>query len=316
MFGYREDEIMGRQWSILLAPEERARFADPERWLRRTTRQFTGIRRDGSQFPAEVSLARWSAENREFRTCFVRDLTERRNIESQLEQSRRVESLGQVAATVAHEFNNVLMAIGPFNTIITKIAGSDERVERATTGIRRATRRAKTIVEQILRYARTHDPIRKQVDLSRWLQELDGEIRSIAGDQVSVTLRLPSHPALVSCDVQQLEQVMVNLVSNARDAMNGAGTITITLELRDYCTDVVPGDGERCARLSISDTGTGMSEETLHRIFEPLFTTKKTGTGIGLALAQRLIEKHGGVLAARSELARGSEFVVHLPLLA
>lgn len=315
MFGYGEEEIIGQRWAILLAPEDRARFADPERWMRRTTRQFTGVRRDGSEFPAEVSLATWRSEGHEFRTCFVRDLTERREIESALEQARRVESLGHVAASVAHEFNNVLMAIGPFNTLITKVAGGDDRVQRATSAIERAILRAKSIVDQILSYARANEPVRRPVDLSQWLAGHEGEIRSLAGHGVVVRLERPRDPALVSCDVRQLEQVIANLVSNARDAMNGSGTLEVILEIRDYCAEAALRDGERCARLTVSDTGRGMSEETLRRIFEPLFTTKSNGTGIGLALGRRLIEKHGGVLTATSAVGRGSDFVIHLPLL-
>jgi PAS domain S-box-containing protein len=315
MFGYTEAEISGQPWSLLLAPEDRTRFADPERWMRRMTRQFTGVRRDGSLFPAEVSLARWRMEDREFRTCFVRDLSERRSIESQLEQARRVESLGHVAATVAHEFNNVLMAIGPFNAVISRVAGGDDRVERATTAIERAIRRAKTIVDQILHYSRANEPFLRPVDLTEWLGGLREEIHSFAGDGVAVRIEVPLEPALVSCDVQQLEQVIANLVSNARDAIQGEGAITITLEVRDYCADAMLRDGERCARLTVSDTGGGMTDDTLRRIFEPLFTTKSNGTGIGLPLAQRLIEKHGGVLVATSVLGRGSDFVIHLPLL-
>jgi PAS domain S-box-containing protein len=315
MFGYGEEEIARKPWSMLLATDDRERFADPERWMRRTTREFTGIRQDGSEFPAEVSLARWRAADREFQTCFVRDLTERRTMASQLEQSRRVESLGHVAATVAHEFNNVLMAIGPFNTLITRVAGSDERVQRATSAIERSIRRAKSIIEQILLYSRANEPLRKVVDLGDWLKSVHDELGAIAGDAVAVRLQVQAHPALVACDVRQLEQVIANLVSNARDAMQGGGAITITLEIRDYCADAMLPDGERCVRVTVSDTGAGMTEETLRRVFEPLFTTKSNGTGIGLALAQRLIEKHGGVLTATSELGRGSNFVIHLPLL-
>jgi PAS domain S-box-containing protein len=315
MFGYGEEEIAGKPWSVLLAADDRARFADPERWLRRTTREFTGVRRDGSEFPAEVSLARWRAADSEFQTCFVRDLTERRSIESQLEQSRRVESLGHVAATVAHEFNNALMAIGPFNTLITKVAGGDERVQRATSAIQRSIHRAKSIVEQVLLYSRANEPTRKMVDLGAWLKSAHDEWSAIAGDAVAVTLEIPAHPTLVACDVRQLEQVLANLVSNAREAMQGDGAIAITLEVRDYCADAMLRDGERCARLTVADNGTGMTEETLRRVFEPLFTTRSNGTGIGLALAQRLIEKHAGVLTVTSELGHGSSFVIHLPLL-
>jgi signal transduction histidine kinase len=92
--------------------------------------------------------------------------------------------------------------------------------------------------------------------------------------------------------------------------------LTVTLEIRDYCAEAILRDGERCARLTVSDNGEGMTEETLRRIFEPLFTTKPTGTGIGLALARRLIEQHGGLLTVTTELGRGSDFVIHLPLLA
>ena len=315
MFGYGETEILGQPWSMLLLPEDRARFADPGRWMRRTTREFSGLRRDGSAFPAEVALARWRADGRDFQTCFVRDLTERRAMESQLEQSRRVESLGHVAATVAHEFNNVLMAIGSFNTVIGRAAGAEERVQRATTAIERAVARAKAIVDGILSYSRAHAPVRKALDLASWIAGLRDEMQSIAGDGVAVTLQLPADPVFVSCDERQLEQVVANLVSNARDAMGDGGEIRIALQVRDYCADAMLPDGERCARLTVSDTGSGMSSVMLSRIFEPLFTTKTTGTGIGLALAQRLIEKHGGVLTAASELGRGSDFTIHLPLL-
>jgi signal transduction histidine kinase len=130
-----------------------------------------------------------------------------------------------------------------------------------------------------------------------------------------VRLQLAPEPAFVLCDSRQLEQVVTNLVVNAREAMTDGGTVTVSLELRDYCADAMLPDGERCARLTVSDTGMGMPQETLQRIFEPLFTTKRTGTGIGLALAQRLIEKHKGVLVAHSEPQRGSDFVIHLPLL-
>lgn len=110
--------------------------------------------------------------------------------------------------------------------------------------------------------------------------------------------------------------MLANLVKNACEAMSGGGSLTLRLELRDYCPDAMLRDGERCARLTVSDTGPGMTEPVLQRIFEPLFTTKSSGTGIGLALARRLIEKHGGVLVATSEPGRGSDFVIHLPLLA
>lgn len=315
MFGYAEEAVVGQPWSILVAAEDHARFADPERWLRRTTRHFTALRRDGTHFPAEVSLARWTAEGQELRTCFVRDLTERRQIESQLEQARRVESLGHVAATVAHEFNNVLMAIGSFNAVIAKTAAADQRVQRATAAIERSTSRAKAIVDQILHYSREYEPKLEPVELGAWLSKFTEEAQTVAGSGVTVQLEVPREPALVLCDVRQLEQVVANLVSNARDAMQGSGDVRVALELRDYCADAMLRDGERCARLTVSDRGSGMTEETLRRIFEPLFTTKSSGTGIGLALAQRLIEKHGGVLTATSRVGRGSDFVIHLPLL-
>jgi two-component system cell cycle sensor histidine kinase/response regulator CckA len=315
MFGYAEAEIAGTPWATLIAPEDRERFGDPERWMRRTTREFTGVRRDGSAFPAEVSLARWRADGREFQTCFVRDLTGRRAIESQLEHARRVESLGHVAASVAHEFNNVMMAIAPFNTVITKVAGRDQRVQQATGAIERSIARAKGIVEQILSYARANAPVRKTVNLAAWLESIREEMRAIAGDAITVRVEVPAAAVPVSCDVRQLEQVILNLVSNARDAMDGRGVIAIALDVRDFCADAMLRDGERCARVSVADSGGGMTEETMRRMFEPLFTTKAHGTGIGLALARRLIEQHGGVLTATSEVGRGSEFVIHLPLL-
>lgn len=315
MFGYTEEEIVGKAWSLLIVPEDRERFEDPERWMRRTTREFDGVKRDGSRFPAEVAIARWRVEDREFRTCFVRDLTERRAIESKLEQARRVESLGHVAATVAHEFNNVLMAIAPFNMVISRVAGGDERVQRATGAIEGAIRRAESIVDQILNYARANEPKRAPVELTQWLEARREELSGIAGSGVAVRIDVPPFPVRASVDVLQLEQVLANLVSNARDAMQDDGTLRIRLEVRDYCAEAMLRDGERCARLTVSDTGPGMTEEILRKIFEPLFTTKRHGTGIGLSLARVLIEKHGGALTVTSEPGRGSDFVLHLPLL-
>lgn len=315
MFGYGQEEILGRPWAALLPPEERERFADRERWMRRSTRQFTGLRRDGSRFPAEVSLAHWRASGQDFQTCFVRDLTERRAVESQLEQARRIESLGHVAATVAHELNNVLMGIGTFNSVISKAAREDGRVQSATRSIERATGRARAIVEGILHYSRGNEPLLQVVDLAKWLATIADELRAVSREHVSLTVAVPADEVPVSCDVHQIAQVLVNLVRNACEAIEDTGAVSVTLEVRDYCADAILRDGERCARVTVADTGAGMSEETLRRIFEPLFTTKSTGTGIGLALARRLIEKHGGLLTATSEAGRGSTFVIHLPLL-
>lgn len=231
-----------------------------------------------------------------------RQRAERLALEEQLEQARRIESLGRVAATVAHEFNNVLMAVGPLAEVARSPAISEAQRENAFAQIKEAVARGRRLTEQILRFSKPGDPDRTRVDLADWLDRFTPELRALAGRNVDVAVSA-NETLPVSIDSLQIQQVLSNLVVNARDAMPLGGTIHIDAE----------AEGEM-AVLKVEDEGLGMPAEIAERIFEPLFTTKRCGTGLGLAVAQQIITRHQGSIHVASSLEKGTTFRIVLPL--
>ena len=243
-----------------------------------------------------------------------RDITDRRRLEAQLEQSGRLASLGRLAATVSHEFNNVLMGIQPFVDLLQR-QRTEKAVTTATTQIGRAIKRGKHISEEILRYTRPIPPTLRPVVVRDWLSELEIEIRALAGPEVRLTMVAPLGMT-ISADASQLNQVLTNLSINARDA--GARAVRIEARLVEGDGDFAFGivrEAERFAHISFSDNGSGIPEGIRQQIFEPLFTTKTTkGTGLGLAVAQQVIARHGGEIFVESRVGSGTTFHLFLPL--
>ncbi|HXH38287.1 MAG TPA: ATP-binding protein [Thermoanaerobaculia bacterium] len=241
----------------------------------------------------------------------VQDITERRRLETRLLQAERVSSLGRLAASVAHEFNNVLMGIQPFVDLLTKRAGTDPTVMLAAPRIADAIARGKRITQEILRFTRIAEPARVAVPVADWLQAFEPELAQLAGPRVAVTVE--THPLLtVLADAHQLRQVFANLVVNARHAMPDGGR----LEVRATADTIRDGNDRPVAAVhfSIRDTGVGMQQETLRYIFEPLFTTKKFGgTGLGLAVVSQVVVQHEGHIYVESALGEGSTFHILIP---
>jgi phosphoserine phosphatase RsbU/P len=230
------------------------------------------------------------------------DITERLQLRLQLEQARRIESLGRVAATVAHEFSNVLMGILPFAELIRR-RPDEGTIERSVPKIVESISRGRRLTEQILRFGKPAEPTLAPVDLGEWLEGFTPELRALAGDNVDVAVSLPRSSLSLLIDSQQMHQVLTNLVVNARDAMPAGGAISIGAEVR----------GETVT-LMVEDNGTGMPPLVMEQIFEPLFTTKRRGTGLGLAVAQQVVALHGGSIHVTSALGQGTTFRIELPL--
>ncbi|HEX2831467.1 MAG TPA: ATP-binding protein [Thermoanaerobaculia bacterium] len=230
------------------------------------------------------------------------DITEQLQLRQQLEQASRVESLGRVAATVAHEFNNVLMCLSPVSEFLRR-GPTPQLIDQAATRIAESVSRGRRLTEQILRFGRPADPVFATVDLVEWLGALMPDIRALAGSAVSILPTVRKAPLPVSIDSDQLKQVLTNLIANARDAMSKGGTIRITAD-----------EEGSCACLIVADTGTGIPAHVLHRIFEPLYTTKRSGTGLGLAVAQQIIVQHRGSIDVTSTPGEGTSIRVRLPL--
>ncbi len=286
---------------------------------------------DGREIPvSQVILAHKGTDGSvDYLSTIAHDMTahdeaekERHRMERQLEQVRRVDSLGRVAATVAHEFNNVLMGIQPFAEVIGRRAGGDERIAKAAEQITSSVRRGKRVTEEILRFTRAIAPVLHVVDLGTWLKEIEPELREIAGDRVEVIVSPPPEGVFASCDSAQMQQVITNLVINARDAMPGGGAVTLAIAattrtdsflLGRSGREASPPEHERFALLTVRDGGSGIAPEMLDQIFDPFVTTKRTGTGLGLAVARQIVTQHGGFISAESDPDRGMAFHILLP---
>jgi two-component system cell cycle sensor histidine kinase/response regulator CckA len=241
----------------------------------------------------------------------VVDESERLRLENRLLQAERISSLGRLAASVAHEFNNVLMGIQPFTDLLLKRAGEDPAVKVAAPRIADAVARGKRITQEILRFTRIGEPARVPVNVAEWLRAFEPELVQLAGPLVTVTTE--ADPSLTMlADAHQLRQVFANLVVNAHHAMPNGGQLEVRADadaMSDGNAGPIPA-----VHFSIRDSGVGIPQDSLLYIFEPLFTTKKFGgTGLGLAVASQVVQQHHGHIYAESTLGEGTTFHILIP---
>jgi PAS domain S-box-containing protein len=352
LFGYGRAELVGQPVEMLvpeavrdLHPTHRTRyFADPKHRPMGAGTQLAARRKDGSEFPAEISLSALNTEDGLLVSAAIRDVTERlaaraererlkaraerQDLERELHQARRLESLGQLAGGVAHDFNNLLGVIVNCAAFLgEEIAAASWPDERSAAGagrdleqIQRAAERAARLTHQLLAFAR-REMIRPEViDLNDVVREVQELLRRTLGEHIQLYTDRRTGLWPVLADRGQLEQVLLNVALNARDAMPGGGALLIdTLnvvgdeKLATGWAGVEPGRGY--VRLRVCDTGSGMSPETVDRAFEPFYTTKPNGegTGLGLATAYGIISQAGGLLRIESEAGHGTTITALLP---
>ncbi|MBX3278067.1 MAG: response regulator [Acidobacteria bacterium] len=253
-------------------------------------------------------------------TMFFRDITREKNLEEQLQQAQRIEAVGQLAGGIAHDFNNLLTVINGYTQLLLSRAGPGDPNRRELENIRDAGNRAAQLTQQLLAFGRKQVLQPKHVTLNEIVARVEPLLARVLPANIEVAKLLAASPNQVKADPAQIEQVLMNLVINARDAMSEGGRLTIetaNVELDDsdaaMLLDAAPG---RYAMLAVSDTGTGMKPETRSRIFEPFFTTKPKGqgTGLGLPTVFGIVKQSGGHIAVESELGRGSTFNIYLPI--
>ncbi len=249
----------------------------------------------------------------------IRDVTERKRLEEQLRQSQKMDAVGRLAGGIAHDFNNILGAIVAYAELARGALAQDDPVADDVAQIEVAARRAGDLTRQLLAFARRQMLELRVVDLNALVDDLDKMLRRLIGETITLVTRRSDLPCTVKVDPGQFEQVLVNLVVNARDAMPHGGRLTI--EIRNVDLDEAYADGRPGVTpgpyvlLAVSDTGTGMTEEVQRQIFEPFFTTKERGkgTGLGLATCYGIVRQAGGHLWVYSEPGRGSTFKVYIP---
>ncbi len=277
--------------------------------------------RDGREIPVAVEgvAHRPTADSPPFMSAVVRDLTEYKKLEQQFRQVQKMEAIGQLAGGVAHDFNNILTAITGYTELMLLDSEATDPRREALEEIRKAAERATGLTSQLLAFSRQQVLELRVLDLNDVVAGMDKMLRRILGEDVELAASLAAGLGYVRADAGQLEQVLLNLAVNARDAMPTGGRLTIetaNVELDDaYARDhvtVVPG---RYVMLAVSDTGAGMDAETKAKIFDPFFTTKGVGkgTGLGLALVYGIVKQSGGHLWVYSEPGQGATFKVYLP---
>lgn len=325
--GYTEAELVGGNVNVLM-PEPH--HADHDRYiadyLRTGVARVIGVgrevdcrRKDGTTFPAELTVTDFLRDGERQFTGVLRDISARRRLEEQFRQSQKMEAVGRLAGGVAHDFNNLLTVINGYADLLLAGFPVGDPVREPLAAIQDAGERAARLTQQLLAFSRKSVVEPRLVDLNELVAESTKLLRRLIGEDISLAVLSESTPVRVVIDPGQLEQVLMNLAVNARDAMPTGGRLTIetrTVELRDGANrtypDLSPG---RYASLRVADTGCGMSAEVREKIFEPFFTTKGVGkgTGLGLSVVHGVVKQAGGSVGVESEVGRGTTFTVLLP---
>jgi signal transduction histidine kinase len=245
---------------------------------------------------------------------------ERTRLETRLQQARRLETVGTFTSGMAHNFNNILGGILGHSEVIEEHFGSDARLLRNLGAIRRGAERARDLVDQILTFGRRRDARRRPLSARALVSEAESLLNVSLPPGIVLAIHQPPTAAMVSGELAQLQQVILNLCNNAAQAMENAGRIEVETEVREVTAERSLSHGElqpgRYVRISVRDAGCGMEGATLARIFEPFFTTRSAGNGLGLATVREIVREHGGAINVQSTPGEGSRFEVWLPGLA
>jgi PAS domain S-box-containing protein len=310
-FGYSDDAISDVDLYKELISGARDHYQMERRYTRKDGSPVWGL--------VNVSLFRNERGDPDFAIFMIEDITERKRLENQLLQSQKMETVGRLAGGIAHDFNNLLTVLSGYAQLSLLALGEDAPLRGNLVEIKKATERASALTHQLLAFSRRQVMDMKVIDLNTVLKDLDKMLRRIIGEDIELKTILAGNLGRVKTDPGQIEQVILNLVVNARDAMPKGGILlleTTNVELDEgyarYHIGVAPG---RYVLLSVTDTGCGMSAEVREHIFEPFFTTKAKdkGTGLGLSTVYGIVKQSGGNIWVYSELDRGTTFKIYLP---
>ncbi len=275
--------------------------------------------KDGRITEVEISSHRLEFGGRSAQLVVAQDVTERRALEKQLQQAQKFEAVGQLAGGVAHDFNNMIGAILGWVELGLEEAPRDGRIRSFFERIRQQAERAAALTRQLLAFARRQMIEPRSMDLNQSVTEVLSLLEKVLGSDIAIESSLAPNLPAVRADPTQIEQVLMNLCLNARDAMPEGGRLVIETQGaefdEEFCRHHTYARPGRFAMLAISDTGIGMDAATLDRIFEPFFTTKETGkgTGLGLATVYGVVKQHSGFVQAYSEPGHGTTFRIYFP---
>ncbi len=249
----------------------------------------------------------------------IRDITNEKELQKQLFQAQKMETIGRLAGVVAHDFNNILMAISGYCELLEMQSPLDETKLKALKQIKKSTDKGGALTRQLLALSRHQVLEPKIINLSQLLSSMEPMLKRLLGEEITLDCSLGKETGNVKVDPSQIEQVILNLVVNARDAMSGSGVLRIETSVVDldhhFVSSHLGSHAGRHVKLTVTDNGSGMSDNTISHVFEPFFTTKEKGkgTGLGLSIVYSAVRQSGGYVTVKSKLMKGTTFEIYLP---
>lgn len=310
--GWSSEELRARSLEDLHDPEDWAIAAQEyQRVFARDgsmLAEWNLCRRNQETVVANVSANRFDLDGRPVLLLEFRDVTERKMLERELRHSQRMEAIGRLAGGVAHDFNNLLTVILGQSELLARRLEGNERCFQVTEAIRKAAVRGSMLTRQLLAFSRKDVVKFEPIELKRVVHDIEALLDSLAGEDVSIETQVDPRPCVVRIDRGHVEQILMNLAVNARDAMPSGGTIRIEMERRSV-------EAENQIEIRFHDTGDGMDDLTAQHVFEPFFTTKAPGegTGLGLSTVYGIVKDVGGTIDVNSRVREGTTFTLRLP---
>jgi PAS domain S-box-containing protein len=321
IFGYGSGQVVGRELLTLIIPDRlQERFKIGLENYRRTgrgpasgrTMELTARRKNGEEFPVEISISSMSVQGRWLALGIIRDVSDRKKIEEELFKARKLESVGILAGGLAHDFNNLLTGILGNISLVGACSDLDREAQENLEEARKASLQARSLSSRLLTFAKGGAPVKETIALADLVKDSAGF--ALTGSRVVADCRMPGDLWFVEADPGQIGQVIQNLVLNADQAMPGGGKMTVGAE------NVRPGENlpaglapGRYVRLYVRDSGPGIPAENVQKIFDPYFSTKAQGSGLGLTTVFLITRNHGGIVTVDTAPGKGTTFSAYLP---
>jgi PAS domain S-box-containing protein len=334
IFGYTVSEMVGQKLDMLMPERLRKNHRDAviryietrKRTIPWEARETFGLHKSGKEIPLEISFGEFSKDGNHFFTGIVRDITERieaeeekKRIQAQLLQAQKLEAIGTLAGGIAHDFNNLLTAIKGYAELAMLQVGRKDPLFKDLKEIALAVESASDLINKLLLFGRKQPVALTLLNINDTINDLLKMLKRLIGEDIIITTDLEQELWTARVDGGSIEQVIMNLSVNARDAILGGGKLTIKTENitldEDQSRHIPESRPGKFILLSVTDTGVGMDKEAFQHLFEPFFTTKEvgTGTGLGLSVVYGIVKQHEGWINVYSEPGKGSTFKVYLP---
>jgi two-component system cell cycle sensor histidine kinase/response regulator CckA len=327
LFGWPREELIGRSIDVLVPERFRRRHTghratfmhDPQTRAMGAGRDLFGLRRDGAEFPVEIGLKPVKSGEHTVVLASIVDITARRALEDRQRRSQKLEAIGVLAGGIAHDFNNILLSIVGHTELALRDPGLNDQSKGDLDRVLKGAQRGRDLVKRILLFSRDSEVVKAPVRLERTATEALNLMRASLPSSVEIRTRFDPATPVVLSDETQIHQILVNLATNSLHAMPNGGTLTITIEpfriMPEYAAAHPGLEPGRAARITVSDTGTGMPPAVLERALEPFFTTKPPGqgTGLGLSVIHGIVRSHRGTLEIASVEGRGTTIAIVLP---